>query len=295
MHHIERDVLADQPAQQDGQIGHRLAEIEHLRTHGLLARECQQLPHQARRPVGILLDLHDVLERRVGRLVGIQQEIGRHHDGAQQIVEVVRDRAGEPADRLHLLLLVDLVLQRALLGGFDRIDDGGLVYRARPDPPPPSRKTARTLAAERGIDRIDLALASGPRDGSRFPAQGGPVRPRPRGSSGPQGRRLGFAHRIEQAGEQRVRPRDPAIAVDRGDRHRRIVEEAHEAHFGGTLRIAVVAGTIDDQRARRSRRAVGAECHLMEQPCRNSAPGAGLEIDVEDFGAHFAGRRRPGW
>ncbi len=58
----------------------------------------------ARGAVGVLLDLDDVLERRIGRLVRVEQEIGRHHDGGQHVVEVVGDAAGELADRLHLLL-----------------------------------------------------------------------------------------------------------------------------------------------------------------------------------------------
>ena len=191
MHHIERDVLADQPAQQHGQVGHRLAEIEHLRAHGLLARECQQLPHQARRPVGILLDLHDVLERRIGRLVGVEQEIGRHHDGAEQVVEVVRDRAGEPADRLHLLLLVDLVLERALLRGLERIDDGGflvalvgLLDRRHEEAARSARRRRRArLRPERSRP------APRPPGGSRLRARRGRARPRRRGSSGRRARR----------------------------------------------------------------------------------------------------------
>ena len=60
--------------------------------------------------VGVLPDLDDVLERRIGRLVGVHQEVGRHHDGAEHVVEVVRDAAGELADQLHLLRLGELVL-----------------------------------------------------------------------------------------------------------------------------------------------------------------------------------------
>ena len=53
----------------------------------------------------------------------VQKEVGRHHDGAKEIVEVVRDIAGKPADRLHLLLLHDLIFEPALLGGVECIDD----------------------------------------------------------------------------------------------------------------------------------------------------------------------------
>ena len=104
---------------------------------------------------------------------------------------------------------------------------------------------------------------------------------------------LALQHRIEQPREQRIRAHDRALLVDGGDRHRRVLEEAHEAHFGGAQRIAaVVAGAIDDQRARRARRAVGAERDLVVEPRRNGAAALGLEIDVEQLGLHLAGRRR---
>ena len=41
----------------------------------------------------------------------------------EQIVEVVRDAARELADRLHLLRLRELGLERLLLGGVDEIED----------------------------------------------------------------------------------------------------------------------------------------------------------------------------
>ncbi len=123
---VELHLLADQAAQQHGEIGQRVTEIQHLRPQRLPARERQQLPHQARRAVGVLLDLHDVLEGRIGRLVRVEQEVGRHHDGGQHVVEVVRDAAGELADGLHLLRLRELRFERPLLGGLQQIDDGGL-------------------------------------------------------------------------------------------------------------------------------------------------------------------------
>ena len=83
------------------------------------------------------------------------------------------------------------------------------------------------------------------------------------------------------------------MLVDGRDRHRRVLEEAHEAHFGGALRVgAAVAGAIEDERARGAGRAVGAEGDLVEQPRRNGAAAAGLEVDVENLGLHVAGHRR---
>jgi len=62
MHHVERNLLADQAAQQHGQVAQGFADIEHLGAQRLFARKCQQMPYQARRPIGILFDLHDVAE-----------------------------------------------------------------------------------------------------------------------------------------------------------------------------------------------------------------------------------------
>jgi hypothetical protein len=79
-HHVEPDALAERAAQQHGEVRQHVAELDHLRAQRLLAREGQQLAHQARRAVGVLLDLHDVVERRVRRLVVHQQQVGMADD-----------------------------------------------------------------------------------------------------------------------------------------------------------------------------------------------------------------------
>ncbi len=162
VHEVELDLLADQAPQQHGQIGQGVAEVEHLRPQRLAARECEQLAHQRRGAGRVLLDLHDVLERRIGRLVRVQQEVVRHHDGGQHVVEVVRDAAGELADHVHLLRLVDLVFQRPPLGGLQQVDDGGfgvaLVLFDRGDE---ELSPALLGAVEHGLDRRDVALPFG--------------------------------------------------------------------------------------------------------------------------------------
>ena len=71
-----------------------------------------------------------------------------------------------------------------------------------------------------------------------------------------------------------------------------MIEEAHEAHFGGALRIgALVAGAADHQRARRAGRAVGAECQLVIEPHRHGLAAAHSQIDVEHLGFDFARHR----
>ena len=72
---IELDALAEQALQQHRQFVEPIVEVEHLRPQGLAAREGEQLAHQARGPVGVLLDLHDVLEGRIGRPVVGEQQI----------------------------------------------------------------------------------------------------------------------------------------------------------------------------------------------------------------------------
>ena len=117
-------LFADEPLEQHVEVGQHLAEIEHLRAQRLLARKRQEMAHQARRPVGVLLDLHDVGKGRIGRLVRAQQKVGRHDNGGEHVVEIVRDAAGKLADQLHLLLLRDFIFQFALRRGLQRIDDG---------------------------------------------------------------------------------------------------------------------------------------------------------------------------
>jgi hypothetical protein len=221
--------------------------------------------------------------------VRVQQEVGRHHDGAEQVVEVVRDVAGQPADRFHLLLLSELVLERALLRGLERVDDRRLLVALLLvlDRGDEEAREALARAGQRGIDRGDLALPI-PRLPDRGFERVAVALGNDRENRAVAGT-LALERRVEQVREARVGIRDPALLVDGGDRHRGILEEPHEADFGGALRVdAAVAGAIENEGARWSGRAVRAERDLVEQPGRNSASGAGLEVDIEDLGLHVA-------
>ena len=93
-----------------------VAEREQPRARGLAAAEGQQLPRQPGAAIDRLLDLRRLVARRiVGRQLH-QQQVGRAHDAHQDVVEVVRDAAGEAADRFELLRLPQLFLERAPLG-----------------------------------------------------------------------------------------------------------------------------------------------------------------------------------
>ena len=124
---VELDPLAEQALQEHRQVGEPVVEVEHLRPQRLAARKRQQLAHEARGPVGVLLDLHDVLEGRVGRPVVREQQIGIADDRLQHVVEVVRDAAGELADGVHLLRLGELLLHEAQIGGVEGVEDRALV------------------------------------------------------------------------------------------------------------------------------------------------------------------------
>ena len=265
----------------------RLVEVEHLRPQRLLAREGQQLAHQRGAAVGVLLDLDDVLEAGIGRLVRVEQEIGRHHDDGEHVVEVVRDAAGELADRLHLLLLVDAVLQVALRGGLQRVDDGRLAVAVLVlDRRHEKRGPAFAGAGERGFDRRNVALPLTRLADRRFER-----RPVALGDDRKDRALVAFQHALEGGSEARIVARDARGLVDGGDRHGGVLEEAHEAHFRRPLRIAaVVLGAVEHQRARGARRTVGAERHLVEQAHRHRLAAARLEVEVEHLGLHLAGR-----
>ena len=72
---LQNNVLANQAPQQMRQVRNGLGDIEHPRDHRLLAGKCEQLTHQIRCPVGVLLDLHDVGEGLIPGPVTGEQEI----------------------------------------------------------------------------------------------------------------------------------------------------------------------------------------------------------------------------
>ena len=82
---------------------HDVAEREDPRPHCLPPAERQQLMRQARAANDRLLDFADFAARRiVGRQLH-EQQVRRSHDAHEDVVEVVRDAAGEPPDRFELL------------------------------------------------------------------------------------------------------------------------------------------------------------------------------------------------
>ena len=131
-HDLELDLRADEPAQHRFHAADDVAEREQPRPRRLPPAEREQLPRQAGAALDRLLDLDRFAARRVVGPQLHQEQVGRAHDAHQDVVEVVRDAAGEPADRLELLRLPQLLFERAPLG--DVADEAGH-RRARLSPP----------------------------------------------------------------------------------------------------------------------------------------------------------------
>jgi len=107
----QRDARPQRPLQQ---IAHALDQVR--RSTGTARRSCcrrerQQPLRQRRAALGALHRAVDqpVQTRIVGNALAQQIEVAHHHH--QQIVEIMRDAAGELADRLHLLCLAQLLLR----------------------------------------------------------------------------------------------------------------------------------------------------------------------------------------
>ena len=284
---LELDPLADQPPQHHLQFRQHVGELQHLRAQRLAPREREQLTHQTRRAIGVLADLHDVLERGIGRPVVDQQQIRIADDRGQNVVEVMRDAAGELADRLHLLALREILLQRLLLGGVERDHVGaGALAAARFRRRDEEAHRALALALDRRVDRRDVGLAFGGLGDGRLQRRVVAL------DDGVEQRRARVLHRRRrQLGEGAVGAPHAALGAERGERQRRRIEHALEPRVRrlalGTRRVGV---RLQHQRARGGGSAVEAEGDAMDQPRRLGDAVAALEID--DDVDRLASRRR---
>ncbi len=96
-------VLAQQASHHFGQAAQNLIQIHHSRLEQLLATESQQLLRQRRGALTGPVDLEHVGARRRRFRHRVEQQEAVAEDDRQQVVEIVGDTPGEPADRLHLL------------------------------------------------------------------------------------------------------------------------------------------------------------------------------------------------
>jgi hypothetical protein len=109
---LDSDTLAERAPQQLGHAGHQLVRIQRLGLERLPAREGEQPLRQAGSPVDAAARGFDVSrDVLVARAHPALDQVDRALDDGQQVVEVVRDAAGQLAEPFHLLRLHELGLR----------------------------------------------------------------------------------------------------------------------------------------------------------------------------------------
>ena len=113
---VDDDVLAEETAEDRLDVADQRVEVEDLQLLDLPAAEREQLTRQRGAVRGGFLDRFEIgAAAAVGRQF-FEQQLAEADDRRQQIVEIVRDTAGEPADALHLLRLAELAFEAAAFG-----------------------------------------------------------------------------------------------------------------------------------------------------------------------------------
>ena len=121
--------LAHEPVQQMREVRQNAARIERLEFQRLLAREGEKLADESRRALGVLADLLEIGPVGIVPAASDAQEVAMARDRGEEVVEVMRDPARELADRLHLLALHELRLERLELGRVVQHRDGAQAVR----------------------------------------------------------------------------------------------------------------------------------------------------------------------
>ena len=224
-------VVRHQPAQHRLDVAERLVEIDNARLQNLAAAEGQQLMRQ---PRGSTRRFRELLERIVivehrRPIPGHGHQVGAADDHGQQVVEVVRDAAGELPDRLQLSGSARRPRRRA--------EDAppSIAVTMRLPPFAAGKMTRRTRAAlgalEHGLQLDGAVLAA------VFAEARDPVADILRGSIRDEQRqrlaaKLGireFAVAQEKRAEGAVRGHDDALAAGQRHRQGRTGEQGFEA------------------------------------------------------------------
>ena len=171
----QRDVGAEQAAEHRLHRGDRLVEIEGGRQQHALAAEGEELRRQAGGAAAGGQDLLEVLADGTVGLEDRQHRLAEAVDDHQHVVEVVRDAAGEAAERLHLLRLAHLpfeVLARRVVEDV-AVDRHQLAVGVEaPDQALDHRDDAAVDAAQRALVLAHRAVAPYPLDEVGEPAVG---------------------------------------------------------------------------------------------------------------------------
>jgi len=149
---------------------HHLAQSSTLASRICLRLKRQQLPRQARGAIHRLRDELEVVPARIIRLQAHGRDVATPPDHRQQVVEVVRDPAREPPDRLQLLRLPQLLLQLLALRDVRR-------QRHRPDDAPAAVAQRRRRTRSAPPARRPSAAAAAPPPPAPRPAAAAPAAP----------------------------------------------------------------------------------------------------------------------
>ena len=103
-------MFPDDARQHLNQPRYGFVDVEDRRIEELLAAEGEQLARQRGRAVGRFPDLPHIVRRPLVGLDPLEDQVGEADDGGEQVVEVVSDAAGQPADAFHLLRVPELIL-----------------------------------------------------------------------------------------------------------------------------------------------------------------------------------------
>jgi hypothetical protein len=99
----EVDVLADEASEHGLDLADDGVQIQDLRSEHLLPAEGEELAREVGRVLGGLLDEADPPVQGIARREPTVEEVGMAPDHGEEIVEVVRQPAGQASDALHLL------------------------------------------------------------------------------------------------------------------------------------------------------------------------------------------------
>ena len=144
---VDLDSAAHQRADQLRDALDLRPHIEHLRRQRLPPGKGQKLAGELRGAVDRVRNRIDVTAAPVLAEIAAAQEVGRRADDGEKVVEIVRDAAGQLADRIHLLGLAKRLLGLPPLGDVD-----GLGQDAGDD---------AMLIEHRAHGEIEKALAGG--------------------------------------------------------------------------------------------------------------------------------------
>ncbi len=107
---VDRDGRGDADTQQRQRLLDQCRHRNRFPRDLLLAAEGQDLIHQVAGPLARAMNQLHMLVKRIVRRHFLHRQLRQAQDRHQRVVEIVRDAAGQSADRFHLLQLMDFLL-----------------------------------------------------------------------------------------------------------------------------------------------------------------------------------------